>query len=526
MRSNTNLWVKSFSESKKYIAYCRVSSIEQAARNLSIPSQIDQIDQYAIQNWLQIVKYFREEHSAYQWKRTVFYEMLKELKTNKQVRGLIIFKYDRLSRNIDDFSMIDKLVRENGQEIISVTEPMLNNYLWRYLIRDMQNRAVLYSEELGFRVKLGIRKKLQNGWFIWWPTPFWFDNIEGQFVPNKDAEIVKWVFETYAEMHYGYKELRKMMKDKFNLKYCSSARIELILTNSLYYWYKIKEWNLSNEEYMFFGAKWPWRHVEEYRMNFITPIISRELFLRCEEIRKGKIRYEHTRKWWPVKFPKVFTCICGRKMSRDDKKNIRYLKCPKLLTAKFPTRCKQRYQHLKPVEKQLIWIFEKLIGTTQDRENARKFIFDEMNNSEHDKKKRVIKLEEEISQLESKKKDITESFIGSFLDKESFEWAITQISEKSKDVKLALSLASNDRLLLVWGNRFLHFLKVLDQIDLDIHISDAKQKSSKVFWYFHKIHSNSIVDGDKIVTYWLNPPFDIVANHWICYNQGVQDLNL
>ena len=34
----------------KYLAYVRVSSHEQAERNISIPSQIDQVENYAEQN--------------------------------------------------------------------------------------------------------------------------------------------------------------------------------------------------------------------------------------------------------------------------------------------------------------------------------------------------------------------------------------------------------------------------------------------------------------------------------------------
>jgi len=48
-----------------YLAYVRVSSHEQAERNLSIPSQIDQIYQYAKNNSIIIKKVFQEEQSAY-----------------------------------------------------------------------------------------------------------------------------------------------------------------------------------------------------------------------------------------------------------------------------------------------------------------------------------------------------------------------------------------------------------------------------------------------------------------------------
>jgi DNA invertase Pin-like site-specific DNA recombinase len=80
--------------------------------------------------------------------------MLKDIKNNKTRRGLVVFKFDRLSRNLEDFIKLEKILKDHNMDLVSVAEPMLNNYLGKYMVRDMQNRAILYSEELSFRVKL------------------------------------------------------------------------------------------------------------------------------------------------------------------------------------------------------------------------------------------------------------------------------------------------------------------------------------------------------------------------------------
>ncbi len=115
---------------------------------------------------------FSEEHSAYKGSRPVFADMLKEIRKNRNWKGVIVFKFDRVSRNLDDFLALEKLMKERGMEVVSVTEPMLNSYLGRYMVRDIQNRAILYSEELSFRIKLGLRKKLQTGGDIGGSPPF------------------------------------------------------------------------------------------------------------------------------------------------------------------------------------------------------------------------------------------------------------------------------------------------------------------------------------------------------------------
>jgi DNA invertase Pin-like site-specific DNA recombinase len=52
-------------ELRKYIALVRVSSYEQKERNISIPSQIDQIQRYCTEHKLELVKIYKEENSAY-----------------------------------------------------------------------------------------------------------------------------------------------------------------------------------------------------------------------------------------------------------------------------------------------------------------------------------------------------------------------------------------------------------------------------------------------------------------------------
>lgn len=55
--------------------------------------------------------------------------MVNDLKKEKNISWIIVFKWDRLSRNIDDFNIIDKLINDMNIEIISISEPQLNSYM-------------------------------------------------------------------------------------------------------------------------------------------------------------------------------------------------------------------------------------------------------------------------------------------------------------------------------------------------------------------------------------------------------------
>ena len=101
-----------------YIAYVRVSSYEQAERNLSIPSQVEQIQNYAKQSWITIGKIYKEEHhSAFKGNRPAFNQMLKDVKHSKTWRGLVVFKFDRLSRNLEDFIKLEKILKDHNLDL-------------------------------------------------------------------------------------------------------------------------------------------------------------------------------------------------------------------------------------------------------------------------------------------------------------------------------------------------------------------------------------------------------------------------
>lgn len=84
------------------------------------------------------------------------------------------------------------------------------------MIRDLQNRSILYSEELSFRIKLWIRKKLQNWGDIWWNTPYWYKRINWTYIPNWiKSEIVKRAFDLYATWNYWYKTLASVLNKEY-----------------------------------------------------------------------------------------------------------------------------------------------------------------------------------------------------------------------------------------------------------------------------------------------------------------------
>src|SRR3989339_1699696 len=102
---------------KKYILYARVASQQQADAN-SLTQQIDDLQEYAKTNNLEIGEVISEFASGTSIDRVGIKTMLKRLSTG-QYNGVLCTKIDRLCRNWIDFSVFHRFMEEKGMEIIT-----------------------------------------------------------------------------------------------------------------------------------------------------------------------------------------------------------------------------------------------------------------------------------------------------------------------------------------------------------------------------------------------------------------------
>ena len=510
----------------QYIAYVRVSSYEQAERNLSVPSQVEQIQNYAKQSWVLINKIYRDEgHSAYKWNRPAFTQMLKDIKNNKTRRGLVVFKFDRLSRNLEDFIKLEKTLKDHNMDLVSVTEPMLNNYLGKYMVRDMQNRAILYSEELSFRVKLGFRKKMQMGGYIGGQAPYGLKLVNWYILPDESkAEVVSFIFENYATGYFGFRVLAKLVRQTFKLKSFTHTKVEFIINSSMYCGYKTKEWTLSNSEYVFWWYDKPWKYTEVYQMKYMTPIITKELFDKCQVIKEENRVYKGERSG-TAKFPKIFQCICGRKLKRDDKKGQRYFGCTKQMNNVFSIKCKQWYTNFKVLEPQ----FEKLLSRILLTDNIRTKIIKQtearMSISEGQRNEELLCKLKEYEQVQSKLSDITNSYTAWRIDQQAFELTLKGVSNKVANLKSDILLLQDTKQTAEAGQKVIRFMNILETYEKNLHSSSKNKKSSQLFPILFKGVANLIIDHWNIRSYELYKPFDILQKCDNSTNRKMGDSN-
>ena len=110
---------------KNAIIYIRVSTTEQAELGYSLKAQEQLCIDYAIRNNYEVLKVFTEKgESAKTTNRTALKSMLAYIRANKnKIDALIIYKMDRLSRDIYDSLTIRLMLKKLNIDLKSVTEP-------------------------------------------------------------------------------------------------------------------------------------------------------------------------------------------------------------------------------------------------------------------------------------------------------------------------------------------------------------------------------------------------------------------
>lgn len=144
--------------------YARVSTDEQAERDLSIPFQLERCRYHAQgKGWEVAKEYVDAGESARTDKRPEFQNMITAARS-KEFDVILVHKFDRFARNDYDFVVYEKELEGLGIIVESVSEPGDASTPAGYISRRMmQVISSWYSKNLAVEVKKGLQKKVENG---------------------------------------------------------------------------------------------------------------------------------------------------------------------------------------------------------------------------------------------------------------------------------------------------------------------------------------------------------------------------
>ncbi len=187
--------------------------------SLSIDAQIEQCKKFAGDDAL----VFKDKgYSGKNINRPDFAKLISEVETGR-ITKIFVYRLDRFSRSIADFSRIWELLDKCGVEFQSATENFdTSTPMGRAMLNVVLVFAQLERETTSERVKDNYFHRFRLGAWTGGPPPYGFDLCKltsdgvkaSSLAQNDHSSIVKLLFEEYAKPDTSLRSLAKLMGER------------------------------------------------------------------------------------------------------------------------------------------------------------------------------------------------------------------------------------------------------------------------------------------------------------------------
>ena len=188
--------------------------------SLSIDAQIDLCKKFAGDD---ARVYSDKGFSGKNIKRPAFTELLEDVKAGK-IQKIFVYRLDRFSRSIADFSRLWELLQNYKVEFNSVTEQFdTSSPMGRAMLNIVLVFAQLERETTAERVKDNYVHRFKLGAWMGGPAPYGFDLAKmkdgdrtvSTLIENKEqSKVVKWIFNEYAKPDSTLRSIAKELTNK------------------------------------------------------------------------------------------------------------------------------------------------------------------------------------------------------------------------------------------------------------------------------------------------------------------------
>lgn len=176
------------------VAYCRVSTDEQAAEGFSIEGQTEKLKAYATLHDLgEVVVVADPGWSGKDTNRPGLQQLL-AMVGDGHVAHVLIWRLDRLSRNLGDLIDLADRLGQADVGLHSFCERIdLSSATGRMFYNVLGSFAQFYREQLAENVTMGMSQAMRQGRWVNRP-PTGYDMVNGYLEPNASAATVRRVF--------------------------------------------------------------------------------------------------------------------------------------------------------------------------------------------------------------------------------------------------------------------------------------------------------------------------------------------
>src|SRR4051794_24608096 len=177
------------------VAYCRVSTEEQAEEGYSIGGQAEKLRVYAqLHDLGEAVVIADPGRSGKDLDRPGLQQIL-GMVGEGHVAHVLVWRLDRLSRNLGDLILLADTFGTAGVALHSFTERIdLSSATGRMFYNVLGSFAQFYREQLAENVRLGMHQAARQGRWVNRPKTG-YDLVNGELVPNELAPTVGRIFQ-------------------------------------------------------------------------------------------------------------------------------------------------------------------------------------------------------------------------------------------------------------------------------------------------------------------------------------------
>ncbi|RYD12232.1 cassette chromosome recombinase CcrB [Staphylococcus equorum] len=238
---------------KRIGAYIRVST-ERQVEGYSVDGQITQIEQFCQFNGYDLVDIYADRGiSGKSMNRPALQRMLQDAKNGK-LDCVIVYKINRLARNTSNLlTIVEELHRQNV-EFFSLSERMeVKNSTGKLLLNILASFSGFERNTILENIYTGQHQRALEGYYQG-NLPLGYNNIPDNkkelMINQHEANIVKYIFESYSKGH-GYRKIANALNHKGYVtkkgKPFSIGSVTYILSNPFYVgkiqFAKYKDWN-------------------------------------------------------------------------------------------------------------------------------------------------------------------------------------------------------------------------------------------------------------------------------------------
>lgn len=294
----------------KAVILARVSTLKQEKEGLSLKEiQLPALRDYAKDKGLEVEREFVFAESADYKIRRKFDEMVEFVKANEDVKTIIAYRVDRITRNFRDAVLIDDMRSNYGKEIHFVYDRLV---IGKDTIgRDIQDwdlkvfLAKQYLNRLKEDAKNSASHLLRQG-LLPGKAPYGYRNVIKEdkkkwvIIEPLEANVVKKMYEWYGTGAFSMLEIRRKAHEDFNLEF-SKGVIDFILKNPFY------------SGIIAYDGK-------EYPHNYEC-VVPRELFEKVQQVKAGYNKKYFKFAGLPYAYRGLIRCAdCGCMITPEKKK--------------------------------------------------------------------------------------------------------------------------------------------------------------------------------------------------------------